>query len=255
MGGIFNPTQVNRDAPSYVNCTPENAEVCAIGDLSRKHGLLDIADAPGSNSFFFTDTTVDLMGQNSVIGNTIVIYESDENSPIVACAPLEVVTTLSIWDIFGEFSAFSDSFYIDTFARTSLDTSQLTLLSFVVAPNQLCHVALTSPNVSVYNPFDVTTPRGRAITPDQLAVGDISGKNFTSPGILPEFPIHGISTTALRSLGYRIGDGDNYQEVCTALMPLYQVPTMLMAKASFEGSVSGAIYFVCYQSILFKTFH
>lgn len=229
-----------------VYCQPDNVSACEIGDLSGKHGLLNISGSPSDDVFFYTDTYLDLTGENSVTGHSIVINQNDELGEILACAPLVARDEIQVEDIFGEFTARSDSQFTETTATTSIDISRLTLLSSVTAPNQLCHVVLSSSNVPVYNPYNVLPPEKKTVTPDQLPVGDISGKNITGSGILPEFPIYGLNTVALRSLGYTSGSGEATTEICSALLPSFAGTTIqLKARASFKGILSGAIYFVC----------
>ena len=250
VGDHFNPYNLNRTSQEYKNtCGPDNIEACEIGDLSNKHDQIDIPVVPeplATNSFLYTDNFLNLTGVNSVKDRSIAIHEAGGGSPIIACAPLIEVEDLMVSERLGQFSASARSRYSDTDALSYLETSRLTLLDSALSPNQLCNVALTSSRVPIYNPHNPPAPDGVNDTPDQHPVGSISEKaSFQTSGVIPEFPIHGIDTVAGRSLAYTNVSGESPQYTCSALMP--QFPTesqVMMAKASFSGSLSGAIYFV-----------
>ena len=250
VGDHFNPYNLNRSSPEYKNtCGPDNIEACEIGDLSNKHDKINIPVIPeplAMDSFFYTDNFLNLTGVNGVKDRSIAIHEAGGGSPILACAPLIEVEDLMVSERLGEFSVWASSRYSNTGAKSSLETSQLTLLDSAISPNQLCNIVLTSARVPVYNPHSPPDPDGEDDTPDQHPIGSISAKaSFQTSGVIPEFPIHGIDTVAGRSLAYTTGSSESAQYTCSALMPQFPAGAqVMMAKASFSRSLSGAIYFV-----------
>ena len=255
VGDHFNPYNLNRSSEEYKStCGPDNIEACEIGDLSKKHDQIYIPVAPeplAESSFFYTDHFLNLTGVNGVKGRSIAIHALEGGAPIIACAPLIEVEHLMVNELSGQFSAWASSRYSNTNAKSSIGTSRLTLLDSAISPNQLCNVALTSSPVPVYNPHNPPDPDGEDDTPDQHPVGSISEKaSFQTSGVIPEFPIHGIDTVAGRSLAYTNGSGESIQYTCSALMPEFpNGAEVMMAKASFSGELSGAIYFVRISAI------
>ena len=255
VGDHFNPYNLNRTSVEYKStCGPDNIEACEIGDLSKKHDQIDIPVAPeplAESSFFYTDHFLNLTGVNGVNGRSIAIHELGGGAPIIACAPLIEVEDLMVSESRDQFSAWASSRYSNTNAMSSIEISSLTLLDSAISPNQLCNVALTSPMVPVYNPHNPPVHDGEDNTPDQHPVGSISEKAFfQTSGVIPEFPIHGMDTVAGRSLAYTKGSGESTQYTCSALMPEFpDGAEVMMAKASFSGDLSGAIYFVRISAI------
>ena len=87
-GGHFNPTFTNGSVTKEV------------GDLSGKHGLL----TPSNSKAFYTDATLPLSGDTSVLGRSIVIHKNDASrwvcadvggtrKSLVAVAPTDLNTT------------------------------------------------------------------------------------------------------------------------------------------------------------------
>lgn len=83
-GEIYNPYKVSFDmkAPEKT-CTPENSELCRLGDLSR-HGTLSIAGRKAEATTFsrkiFTDVNLPLSGFSSIMGKSIVLF--DDHGPV-----------------------------------------------------------------------------------------------------------------------------------------------------------------------------
>lgn len=221
-----------------------NLQNCEVGDLSNKHARIDISPNPApyrNNGFFYTDSFLNL---TSVVDRSIAIHAANGGSPIIACAPLVLVETLQVRDIFGNFTAWQSNRFENTTVNSSINASRLLLLSSVIAPNQLCNMELTAANPPIYNPRSPPNLDGTLQTPDRFAIGDIRQKyNFTTSRTkITEFPIYSTDTVAVRTLA-ETGSAGYYK--CSTLWPYFPAgATTRMAKATFSSTVGGAIYFV-----------
>ena len=113
-----------------------------VGDLSRRHGNLDIADKPDNYSdyaFFFHDNHLNLTGVNAVMGRSVMVHRPD-GSPL-ACAPLVKVEDLAISVSSKKFSASQSSRFGYTSVNTSYSASDIVIFNSAIAPNQLCQKA------------------------------------------------------------------------------------------------------------------
>lgn len=83
-GEIYNPYKVTFDmkAPAKT-CTPENRELCRLGDLSRLE-TISIAgrksEALKHSRRIFTDANLPLSGFSSIVGKSVVIF--DDHGPV-----------------------------------------------------------------------------------------------------------------------------------------------------------------------------
>lgn len=212
-----------------------------MGDLSGKHGTLTMPINPLDYSdygFLFHDSFLNLTGINAVFNRSIAIHSLE--GPVQGCAPLYTIETLSVSDTDGTFVASHPSSFSPTDVETTLPNEDLTVIGTAIAPNGHCLAALTSD--TVYNPHAEPPLDGVADTPDRHPVGALGLKyNFTAGDSVPELPINGIDTIA----GLILGSVNGSTYTCSSLWPNYprEVGT-LMAKATFDNVVSGAIYFV-----------
>lgn len=74
VGGHFNPFGVNTNDPTYPRMPGSTHDRYEIGDLSAKHMFLTGKDAVDMT---FTDYSLPLFGQNSIVGRSVVIHEPD----------------------------------------------------------------------------------------------------------------------------------------------------------------------------------
>ncbi|XP_010780710.1 uncharacterized protein cusr [Notothenia coriiceps] len=74
VGGHWNPFGVNKNDPTYPNGPGSTHDMYEIGDLSAKHLSLE-----GRNEvdMMFTDFSLPLFGENSIIGRSVVIHQPD----------------------------------------------------------------------------------------------------------------------------------------------------------------------------------
>ncbi|XP_062551258.1 uncharacterized protein LOC134216338 [Armigeres subalbatus] len=83
-GGIFNPQKVSVGMSDWEQrCTSSSPELCRLGDLSNRLGMLGIAgrkaEAERVSRKMFVDQNLPLSGFASIIGRSIVIY--DDHGP------------------------------------------------------------------------------------------------------------------------------------------------------------------------------
>ena len=252
VGGHFNPYSVNISAPSYVYCGPTNLTECEVGDLSGKHGKITISDNPSPYNqygFLYHDSFLNLTGMNTVMGRSIALHSNVGATPVMACAPLIEVETLTVTTLSEMFSASQSSRYSPTSVNTAYNAEDLTIFDSAIAPNQFCQATFSAGRARIYNPHSAPSLDGSDNTPDHYPVGQISTKyNFSSETQVSELPIHGIETIAGHSLGQRIQSSPSRtQFLCATLWPSYpgvENSNIKMAKATFNNTVDGAIYFV-----------
>lgn len=90
VGGHWNPFSINTSDPSYPKVPGSTHDKYEIGDLSAKH--MSLAGQNNSN-MVFTDFNLPLFGQNSIVGRSVVIHQTDGNRFVCASIsyPGEVV--------------------------------------------------------------------------------------------------------------------------------------------------------------------
>jgi Cu/Zn superoxide dismutase len=249
VSGHFNPFDVNITTNEYMmNCGPDNLQACEVGDLSGKHGRMTISDKPApynQYSFLFHDDFLNLTGVNAVINRSIAIHAITTGTPVMACAPLVQVETLTLSTHNQRFSASQSSRFGPTSVKTNYNSSNLTIFDSVISPNQLCQVTFSNRDARAYNPHDAPNLDGTDNTPDHYPVGDFGKKRYNFSQSVSELPIQGSETIAGHTLGYTTREGDKTQYTCSSLWPSYPPGSNVkMAKATFNNVVSGAIYFI-----------
>ena len=253
IGGHFNPFNANISDPSYnTNCGVDNITNCEVGDLSNKLGRITVSSKPldySQYSFLFHDSFLNLTGTNSIDNRSIAIHSLE--GPVQGCAPLIEVETLSVATFDNFFHASQNSRFglTHTEPHRAYSNPDYRIFAAAVAPNQLCKAAFEAGHSVVYNPHKAPTLDGTDNTPDQYSVGNLSAKhgNIASGGYFNELPIHGIETIAGHSLGlsYSLTDSRSTMYTCRTLRPEYaDMANVKMAKATFNASVVGAVYFV-----------
>lgn len=192
-GGHWNPYNINTSISSYkVNCRPECPFACEIGDLSRKHKMLNLSPNVGNlqSKNFFTDTTAWVFGLSSMIGRSVVIHGPDEASHRIACANLTLLRFPSAltgsWKGSGSSRGNVHFFQLSPQGPTILNVS-LTCLEAKAGgyhvhllPVKSGPEACSNENVmGHFNPYGMnitTSPAPGNGTVDQYEIGDISGK-------------------------------------------------------------------------------
>lgn len=197
-------------------------------------------------SFLYHDDFLNLTGTNAVRGRSIAIHSNVGNTPVIACAPLIEVEKLTVMTYSGMFTASQSSRFAPTTVATSLSAANLAVFDAAIAPNSFCQVTFSAGLSRIYNPHSAPPLDGSDGTPDRYPVGDFPRKyNLMSSSRVTELPIHGYETIAGHSLGYTDRSSANTQYICSSLWPSYPSGSNVrMAKATFNNTVSGAIYFV-----------
>ena len=247
--GHFNPNMVDTSDPSYNYCNEQNIKNCEVGDLSNKHGQINVADNPlnySEYSFLYHDSFLNLTGTNAVINRSIAIHSLA--GPVQGCAPLIKVEHLAVADINEQFSASHSSRFDRTDIKTNYNTSGISVFAHAIAPNQLCQATFSAGRSQIYNPHEAPSLDGSDNTPDRYPVGDFGRKyNFSTMDSVYEFPIHGLETIAGHSLGFLSSTSREKQFICSSLWPSYPAGSNVkMAKATFNNTVTGGIYFVSF---------
>ncbi|CAG8695790.1 15917_t:CDS:2, partial [Cetraspora pellucida] len=85
-GPHLDPSGVGKK-PNYV-CNPRTPDKCEAGDLSGKHGDLEI-DRSGMAKASYFDRFITLQGrENSVVGRSVVIHSAEDRTTRIACADI-----------------------------------------------------------------------------------------------------------------------------------------------------------------------
>lgn len=150
----------------------------------------------------------------------------------------------------NRFTASQSSRFASTLVTTGHSPSGLRIFSSAIAPNSLCKNEFSAGRSRIYNPHSAPPLDGSDGTPDRYPVGNFSIKyrSFSESGSrVTELPMHGYETISGHSLGCMSMDASGVTYSCSSLWPQYPSGSNVkMAKATFNGTVTGAIYFVSY---------
>ncbi|CAG8613315.1 2812_t:CDS:2 [Ambispora gerdemannii] len=100
----------NTDTNTATKCSPDTPKNCAEGDLSGKWGGLHGINSNEKSTFFYYDPYLDWDGIKSILGKSLVIYNSD-NSARLACANI-TESYVSEYDDFSYDEYFEISDYV-----------------------------------------------------------------------------------------------------------------------------------------------
>nr|XP_019939395.1 PREDICTED: uncharacterized protein LOC109627343 [Paralichthys olivaceus] len=81
VGGHWNPFKVNTSDPTYPEVPGSTHDMYEIGDLSAKHMSLA---GKNETDMVFTDFNLPLFGQNSIVGRSVVIHQTDGSRYVCA---------------------------------------------------------------------------------------------------------------------------------------------------------------------------
>ncbi|KAK6633156.1 hypothetical protein RUM43_012900 [Polyplax serrata] len=197
-GGIYNPFKINLNSNKLdIQCSRNNHFSCLMGDLFGKLGFLAIAGSKDSRKIsrkLFTVETLPLMGGNSIIGKSVVIY--DDFGPTargdrLACSRILPVhrrkAVVKTWHNNGEPASVSGKFEFLQQTKYDVTNIDISIEGLVDTRGYHIHVAPVQEQLefpcedsTVYGHFNPrlvnpnTSPK--IGTPDQYEVGDLSGK-------------------------------------------------------------------------------
>lgn len=256
VGPHYDPTNNSANVNYSIDCNPSAPEQCEIGDLTGKHSQINIGAVPfpyRDGAFFFTDPVLNLTSTNPVVGRSIAIHAPDGGMPIIACAPLVASQELRLMQ-YPPSSSFLTVTQRSPYENTVFTTQDLPeplrlgLLNAALNPNTNCRdpaVEEVPTYDALYTPFSDPEAVGTT-TVDANPVGDLTaryGSDLTDDNTFSAFsvPVYG-SNVSISSRSVRFFDGD--YPTCAALIPMLSGSDIIFAKASFNGVISGAIYFV-----------
>ncbi|XP_060076592.1 uncharacterized protein LOC132556215 isoform X2 [Ylistrum balloti] len=268
VGGHYNPYSVDLTGNYNTQCNPNSQLRCELGDLSGKHGKLNVRTSSGGKSrMFFTDVDLPLSGPNSVLGRSIVIHDVNSGPARLACANLYNTPVRST-----KIENWSKSSYPGTTVFTSgtpgvldgptsvginlmgLDgmASGYHVHSYPVPSSASCSASAVGGH---YNPLSVTgSPTNK--TDDMYEIGDLSGKynhmldgksSVVWNGIDTNLPIRGTHSVVGRSVVVHFDNGTRWK--CGNIVEDTDTSgsQMFTAKATFKGEVVGNIVMTQYR--------
>ena len=179
LGGLFNPTDVDNDAPG---CSPSNIDACAVGDLSGKLGTISVSSNPiGGMIGAWTDGSL----QNRTInGLSVGLRAANGSRELLACANIvKLSVTSGIVDT-------DDNTLFTISQRSPFDPTTINVDTDIPIANYQINVdgnVRDSENArcysnEVFQPFEPFDAMNTNETFDTNAVGDLSGKHMIVGG-------------------------------------------------------------------------
>lgn len=165
-GGHWNPNSLGS---SSCTTSPDNWFLCEVGDLSGKHGGINIPSGNASK-VMYTDTNLPLTGAYSIGGRSIVIHEAGGGGPRIACGTVGKQARAT----FDDSSGLSGT--VDFLQPTANDSTTITVSLVGAIQSSSGWEIRTAPSIGgcnltgiVYNPNVTET--------DTQQVGDLSTKH------------------------------------------------------------------------------
>jgi len=202
--GHYNPIDVELGEPYKLWCSKEIPQKCEVGDLSKKHGLLNIDNKLNTkfSQQFTTDSFLPLSGDYSIKGRSIVIHAENIGAARYSCADLVTLNpvTVAIKDL-----KLSQNSFFETTKVVSTLTGEISIRerdsSRLYNDEQRCSENTIG---QVYNPFNITGEVSDG-TQDMYKVGDLSGKKSVSTGYDDNLPLFNKFSVA----GRAVKNGEN----------------------------------------------
>ncbi|XP_067011092.2 uncharacterized protein Rsod [Anabrus simplex] len=201
-GTPFNPYKVDfdPDQEDEFGCSLSRPGACRIGDLSKRHGTLDIAGRRGNGTRLtrrlYTDTQLPLSGAGSILGRSLVLL--DDNGPKargdrLACSKITAIYRRKavVKDWFGNGNETALKGKIEFLQQTEYDVTDIEVTLEGLEETSEYHIHMVPVQANLQFPCEATTLYGnfnphnvsRVLSPaptlgstDQYEMGDLSGK-------------------------------------------------------------------------------
>ncbi|OWF38323.1 Superoxide dismutase [Cu-Zn], chloroplastic [Mizuhopecten yessoensis] len=268
VGGHYNPYSVDLGGNYGQQCNPNNQLRCELGDLSGKHGKLNVrTQLGGKTRMFFTDTDLPLSGPNSVLGRSIVIHNANSGAPRLACANLyntpTRITKLENWSksSYTGTTVFNSNTpgFLDGPTSVSINLMGLDGMAsgyhvhkYPVPSTASCSATSVGGH---YNPLSmVGTPADK--TDDMYEIGDLSGKynnllngksSVMWTSVDTNLPVRGSHSVVGRSVVVHFNNGTRWKCANIVEDTTTSGGEMFTAKVAFKGEVVGNIILTQYQ--------
>ncbi|KAL4232370.1 hypothetical protein ACF0H5_009938 [Mactra antiquata] len=273
--GHYNPYSVLLQGDYSTMCNSKNMFRCEVGDLSGKHGKINIRTSNnGKQKYFFTDVQLPLSGPQSIVGRSVTIHDANSGGGRLSCAdiklklPREVkVTSWSSADgqssPSGMIGFKQDS--IDILSGVTQLSVSLTGLKSEVAGYHI-HVYPTdadTPQADVcqgvdvgghLKPFNGPFPGPSGGTQDQFEVGDLSGKfgslsgaSYVTNVVDMTLPMEGPHSLVGRSVVIHKNDDKATRWACGNILDTTAGSSVVEHRATFDGDITGYIHMSQYM--------
>ena len=273
VGPHYNPYSVYLSGDYISMCNSYNQFRCEVGDLSGKHGKLEIgSDTAGKMKYFFSDMQLPLSGSQSVVGKSIVIHDANAGGGRLSCGNVMLKVTRKVavtqWSSAEGQSSPTGSI---TFSQDCIDVLSgvtkvdvsLSNLNDMVAGYHIHQypTSVDTPTSDVcqsddvgghLNPFKNQYPGPATGTQDEYEVGDLSGKFSPLSGaaystVVNDMTIamEGPLSIVGRSIVIHKNDARATRWACGTLEDMTPGSKMVQHKAMFTGDVTGYIMLVC----------
>ncbi|XP_052772106.1 uncharacterized protein LOC128211398 isoform X2 [Mya arenaria] len=276
-GGHYNPYKVDLNGDYMTHCNNENHFRCELGDLSGKHGKINVRSSSGGKmKYFFSDMQLPLSGPQSIIGKSITIHDANSAGERLSCANIyekkRRVVKISKWSAAlgqgsptGTITFSQDSLQILS-GQTEVSVQLSNLISDVAAyhihefptdpstpPEDVCQAADVGGHM---NPFDAKYPYTGAAqgTQDMYEIGDLSGKynmisgtSYSRDVIDKTLALDGPYSIVGRSVVIHKSDAGATRWACGTIVDATAGSSKVAARAEFTGDISGYVYMEQYH--------
>lgn len=276
VGGYYNPYHVRKTGDYSSMCNQGNQFRCELGDLSNKHGKLNIRTVSGDKQkYFFSDMQLPLSGPQSVVGKSIAITDANSGHGILSCADIMLRVNrearVSQWSSAeghsspsGTISFVQDSINIlsgitnikivltglDSVAGyhiheypTSVDTPQSDVCQSVDVGGHL-------------NPFGGPSKGPEFGTQDKYEIGDLSGKfgklsgeAYTTDLLDMTLPMEGPYSFVGRSIVIHKNDVAATRWACGNIMDVTPNNRLIEHRATFVQEIKGYVHLVSRHTV------
>nr|QDX46957.1 superoxide dismutase [Azumapecten farreri] len=268
VGGHYNPFSVDLGGNYAQQCNSANQLRCELGDLSGKHGKINVrTQLGGKTRMFFTDIDLPLSGPNSVLGRSIVIHNANSGAPRLACANIynmpTRITKLKNWSkssytgttVFNSntpgFLGGPTSVSINLMGLDGM-ASGYHVHKYPVPSTGSCSATSVGGH---YNPLSMAgSPTDK--TDDMYEIGDLSGKynhmldgksSVMWTGVDTNLPVRGSHSVVGRSVVVHFDNGTRWKCGNIVEDTTTSGGEMFTAKVAFKGEVVGKIILTQYR--------